>query len=979
MAPFRPTAGVLTADRRHLVSVLLPTLVLLVLLFDGIPTAGAGHVASPVAARSAGGPGAQLLLQAQATPGPASSPSPAQPAPAAGSTPRWTDLQTKITNQVPAYRYIGSMDYDPIDHYVVLFGGFGNGSSAPYSDTWTYANGRWTELDISGPPGRYAAMMTWDAADGYMLLFGGIDESTSPVTVYNDTWTFVHGAWTQLSPNPSPSERWRGAMAYDASDNYTVLFGGTPTDLTNSPMSDTWTYKAGVWTNVTKKVTGSPAARYRQDMTYDAADGYLVMFGGCTTSDVVSTQDTLTYHNYTWTLLSPSTKPPGRTYTGIAYDPADGYVVMFGGVNEATNTGLDDTWEFLNGTWTDLTTGLTTAPSTRGLEMMTYDATDGYLLLFGGQNPSTTTYFNDTWAFGPSIIGHVAVTPSTVDVGQSISVNATPLAFTGTANFTYSNLPPGCTNSDVEVLSCTPTSPGIYNISVVINDSNGIPTTKNTSLTVNPDLVVTSFAASPTTLTVGSKFWANVTDANGTTPYTYAYSGLPTGCITANTPSLSCTPSAAGNATITVTVRDSVGWSGSRSVSVTVNPKPALMALVASPATIDLGGHFTLWANATGGTAPLTWTYLGLPVGCTTVDGPTMTCTPTATGTFALAANVTDSFGFTASAAASVTVNAAPAITAFVVSPASIDIGQSVTFWLNSTGGTGVLTASYSALPPGCSLGHLDHASCSPTVNGTFVISGLVTDTLGVVASQTVTLSIAPAPNVDAVTVTPNRVDAGQMVNISVAVSGGTAPYTFAYSGLPTGCVNTTTAVVTCQPRVAGTFNFIVQASDAWKSTSQLGAVLTVDADPSIGQFTASVSPVTVGSTTYLQTTVNGGSGVYTFVYSHLPAGCTSANKSSLPCTPSVTGSFNVTVTVTDSFGRSATAQTEFVVQSASAPSGFLGFSGSTGYLLIGLVILVVLIAVVALVMLMRRRGGDAPPEAPAEEWQEPPPEGEAP
>ena len=370
MAPVRPFAGVRPVDRFLLVRAVVPALVVLVFVLEGLPTAGTPHVASPLAAMSS--PASELLAQARATPLPTTSSTTAAPHPASATGPLWTNLTSKLAPPTPSWRYIGTMDYDPVDQYVLLFGGYENASAAPSSDSWTFANGHWTELDIGGPPARYAAMMTWDAGDGYMLLYGGIDESTTPYTLYNDTWTFVHGAWTEVFPSSIPPARWRGAMAYDASDNYTVLFGGTPSELTDSPMKDTWIYQAGVWTNVTTKVTGNPAARYRQDMTYDAADGYIVMFGGCTTSDVVSTADTLTYHNYTWTLLNPSTKPPGRTYTGITYDAAQGYVLMFGGVNEATNTGLTDTWAFHNGTWTDLSSDFTTEQSIRGLEMLAY-------------------------------------------------------------------------------------------------------------------------------------------------------------------------------------------------------------------------------------------------------------------------------------------------------------------------------------------------------------------------------------------------------------------------------------------------------------------------------------------------------------------------------------------------------------------------------------------------------------------------------
>ena len=239
--------------------------------------------------------------------------------------------------------------------------------------------------------------------------------------------------------------------------------------------------------------------------------------------------------------------------------------------------------------------------------------------------------------------------------------------------------------------------------------------------------------------------------------------------------------------------------------------------------------------------------------------------------------------------------------------------------------------------------------------------------------STTVTLTVVVDPTVNSVTVSPQRVDVGQPLTISVAVSGGTAPYSYEYSGLPTGCANTTTATVTCRPVAAATFNFVAEATDAWHYSTELGGELTVNAAPAITEFTATISPVTVGSTTVLATTVTGGSGIYTFVYTNLPAGCTSANRSSLSCTPTTTGTFNVTVTVTDSFGRTASSSTQFVVQAAPSSAGFLGLSGSTGYLLVGLI--VVVLVVLAVVVLTRRRRPPAESPPPAEEWQETPPE----
>ncbi|MCI4355363.1 MAG: kelch repeat-containing protein, partial [Thermoplasmata archaeon] len=335
MAPYRPADGRGLFDLGKRGRAIAPVLVLLLMVLDGLPAAGAAHASPPTVA--VGGTVASPIVTHLPSPAVSNGASslcrtsagcastPAAPHPAVAPPPRWTDLQSKVTNQVPAHRYLGSMAYDPLDGYVVLFGGFGNGSSTPYSDTWSYSNGRWNEISTSGPPARYAAMMAWDAADNYILLFGGYDSSTG--TIYNDTWSFVHGTWNQLNPTTEPPARWRGAMAFDIADNYTVLFGGTPDTGTLSPLKDTWTFNAGVWTDQSGKVSGNPAAKFRQEMAYDAADGYAVMFGGCTASGCTGT-DTWTYSNLTWKQLSLVTKPTARAYEGITYDAAQGYVLM---------------------------------------------------------------------------------------------------------------------------------------------------------------------------------------------------------------------------------------------------------------------------------------------------------------------------------------------------------------------------------------------------------------------------------------------------------------------------------------------------------------------------------------------------------------------------------------------------------------------------------------------------------------------------
>jgi hypothetical protein len=293
------------------------------------------------------------------------------------------------TGQGPPTRDDAAMAYDAKDGYVVMYGG--SSRAGCLGDTWTYANGTWTQIFGIAPSARCGTAMTYDAKDGYVLLFGG---SSGKGVLFSGTFAFSHGHWTQIVARPSPPASIGASMVYDAKDRYVVLFGGEayPNNKTTY-LGGTWTYSNGTWTKLAP--VPSPAPRAGASMAYDAKDGYVVLFGGDDPNAGGLFGGTWAFAHGNWTQLHPSLQPAAREYSSMTYDATDGYLVLFGGVGAVV---FHDTWTYVNGNWTKLSPS--SYPISRYGPSMTYDSGDGYALLFGGFGPGTGgNYLNDTWSF----------------------------------------------------------------------------------------------------------------------------------------------------------------------------------------------------------------------------------------------------------------------------------------------------------------------------------------------------------------------------------------------------------------------------------------------------------------------------------------------------------------------------------------------------------------------------------------------------
>jgi sugar lactone lactonase YvrE len=254
----------------------------------------------------------------------------------------------------------------------------------------------WTEQNPTTIPAvRVYAMMAYDAAAGNIVLFGGANDSgvNSSFNILNDTWVWNGTTWTEQFPTTSPSARSSSTMSYDAATGNMVLFGGA--NYYSVAFNDTWVWNGITWTEESPAV--SPPARSEAAMTYDAAAGNMVLFGGLSSNGYMCDNclsDTWVWNGSTWTEENPSTSPSARLGASMVYDPASGNIVLFGGYS---NSGvLNDTWIWNGSTWTE--ESLTNSPPARYLAAMTYDAIAGNVVLFGGED-SSGNVLNDTWVW----------------------------------------------------------------------------------------------------------------------------------------------------------------------------------------------------------------------------------------------------------------------------------------------------------------------------------------------------------------------------------------------------------------------------------------------------------------------------------------------------------------------------------------------------------------------------------------------------
>jgi hypothetical protein len=381
---------------------------------------------------------------------------------------------------------------------------------------------------------------------------------------------------------------------------------------------------------------------------------------------------------------------------------------------------------------------------------------------------------------------------------------------------------------------------------------------------------ISSFAASPATIEVGSSSSLTAVFSGGTgviTPGNLA--------VTSGTP---VTVSPTATATYTLTVTPTTGNAITQMTTVTVDPAPANTSFTASPAAITPGGSSSLTAVFSGGTGVIT------PGSIPVTSGTAVSVSPTSTTTYTL--TVTPPVGtVNATMTATVTVDPAPAITSFTASPPCIASGT-------SSGLTAVFANGNATIMPGNYVptsGTPVFVGPTQTTTYTLTVAPLAPGSPNLTQMATVTVDNGSCASISTFSATPNPIEAGSSSSLVATFTGGTGVIT-APGGFSANV--TSGQPVSVSPTASTTYSLTVTPPGGGEPAFET-LQLIVDPAPAITSFTASPNPIAVGGSSSLTADFTGGAGVIT------PGSISVTSGTPVSVSPTATTTYTLTVTPT--------------------------------------------------------------------------------
>jgi hypothetical protein len=610
-------------------------------------------------------------------------------------------------------------------------------------------------------------------------------------------------------------------------------------------------------------------------------------------------------------------------------------------------------------TWTPTIPGASytlTAIATDNLGVTTTATRTGAVV--AGANAPTVTLTNPSAAGSYALGGTMALTATASANASGATIASVQFQANGVALGTDTTQPFGA--------SWTPAVAGSYSVTALGTDTLGNQNSAAYTVTVTAANVApsVSFSAPAASFSVSvgaaTTVTATASDTDGTVASVqFLVNGVALGTVTTAPYTLTWTPTIPGASyTLTAIATDNLG-------STTTATRTGAVIAGANAPTVTLTNPAAAVSYALGGTMALTATASANAAGATIADvkfyangvllgtDPTQpfgaSWTPTVAGTYSVTAIGTDTLGNQNSAAYTVTVtaaNVAPTVAGVLVSAngASQAVGVANTISAPTAADSDGSVASVQFFVNGVSLGTDSTAPFSaawtPTMAGTYNVTAVATDNLGLASAVSATLTVTvTSTNAPTVTVTaPAQLAVNSATTLSAAAnataSGATiASVQFFANGVSLGSDTVYPYTFTWTPTATGTYSVTALATDTLGNQA-LGVATTVVAAnvaPSVGTVISALGATAgVGVTNTISVTASDTDGSVAsvqFLVSLNGAiasslGTDTTSPYSVTWTPRIGGTYALTAIVTDNLGATtASATTTVTVSGGNAPS----------------------------------------------------------
>lgn len=324
--------------------------------------------------------------------------------------------------------------------------------------------------------------------------------------------------------------------------------------------------------------------------------------------------------------------------------------------------------------------------------------------------------------------------------------------------------------------------------------------------------------------TAGVPYAETVRAGGGLAPYRWtALGSLPTGMRLGESGLLSGIPGSTGRFVFGLEVADALGRTGRTNCNLTVGSQALTIENSCPLGTIETGERMSRDLDASGGTAPYSWSLVGaIPPGLTLSAEGQLRGSANAAGSYGFQLVVRDRNGLNAAKPCALSVlRAALSISSCPLPPAKL--GQSYDTRLSAIGGSEPLVwSALGSLPVGVSLSSDGRLAGSPTNPGSSLFSLQVRDGNGRTATQQCELFTEPKPLRLLGDCPFADATVGSFYRSHSLAEGGIAPYRFSAEGrLPNGITLGSDGWFSGTPSGPGTTEFTFVVEDARRASTR--------------------------------------------------------------------------------------------------------------------------------------------------------------